>query len=210
MAVHVDFSAITAGATWQNVQCEKCKKHYHYPLVREAKASVRAAYGIRQGAAEERAAKTAQYKLMKLLEQGVEIVPCPSCGWVQQDMIREARRRTARWLIYLAALCFIAGLALAMYPLGELLSVTDPEVTPAEKTRAIVGLLIGTGAAVALLIVRRMLQSTVNPNSHYPKPPEPIPGMPAGIPGKAPRELLGRTTATDVSRRVGVDGGLLP
>ena len=68
------------GASWQTVHCEKCNKPYHYALVRSAEATVRAAYGLRQGAAEDRADKTAQAKLMKLLERGVEIVPCPTCG----------------------------------------------------------------------------------------------------------------------------------
>ena len=104
MAIHVDFDAAATGATWQNVTCEKCHKPYHYALVRDANASVRAAYGMMQASAERRAEKTAEYRLMKLLERGVDLVPCPACGWYQDDMVREGRRRTARWLIGVAAL----------------------------------------------------------------------------------------------------------
>jgi hypothetical protein len=45
-----------------------------------------------------------------------------------------------------------------------------------------------------------MIQSSVNPNTAYPKKPEPIPGMPVGIPGKAPRGHLGRIVADGLIR----------
>lgn len=194
MTIHVDFHATSAGAAWQTVHCERCNNPYHYALVRRGEATVRAAFGVGQSSAETRAEKTSQYRLMQALEKGVEIVPCPSCGWVQDDMVREARRRTARWLLFLAALCFGAGVCLAIYPLGESLSVADPEVTPAEKNRATVGFLIGLGAAIALLIVRRTIQSTINPNAGHPKRPQPLPGAPLGIPGKAPVLPRGATS----------------
>lgn len=209
MAVHVDFQATAGGSTWRNVTCEKCKKPYHYALVREAKASVRAAYALRQNAAEDRAEKTAEYRLMQLLEKGVDLVPCPACGWVQEEMVAEGKRRTARWLIFLAGLCAIAGLAMAMMPMGELMFVAEPEVTPAEKTRAIIGAILGFGGPVACLVLRWMIQSRVNPNANYPKMPKPIPGMPVGIPGKAPRGQFDQRGITGTDRSVSIGNGLI-
>src|SRR5688500_8388035 len=194
MPFHVDFSAAASGASWRTVHCEKCNKPYHYALVRRAEATVTAAYGFGQGSAEDRADKTAQAKLMKRLEGDVEIVPCPICGWVQEDMVREARRRTARWLMYLAMVALAVGLCFAAFPVGESLFDPDADVTPAEKSRAAAGFLVAAGTAAAALIFRRMIQSMINPNAEYPKRPQPIPGMPVGIPGKAPVLPRGATS----------------
>jgi len=44
-----------------------------------------------------------------LLEIGIEVIPCPACGWYQSNMIPKARRRHRRWMVYVGQ-CLTIGL----------------------------------------------------------------------------------------------------
>src|SRR5437763_961326 len=96
------FSSSVTLSRAADVVCEKCSCAYRYQLVRRGTASASAPYYVGQASAKERAAKSSQKAALKKLKAGVEPVACPDCGWFQADMVREIRRRTARWLIWVA------------------------------------------------------------------------------------------------------------
>jgi hypothetical protein len=105
-----EVTAEDAGATIKRVPCERCGAEYHYQLRRTAKGSVNSFLGIDDG----RAATKATTTLLRKLDTGCEPVPCPKCGWYQQDMIRRARRMRHRWML---------GLAVSLFPISIFVAI---------------------------------------------------------------------------------------
>src|SRR5690242_15731697 len=95
------FTTTVVGRRWEKVTCEKCQAEFHYELVRIGVGSSSAPYYIGQDSARQRASGTAQRNLDKRLAREAELVPCPKCRWVNQDLIRRYRRslyRAGPWL----------------------------------------------------------------------------------------------------------------
>ncbi|MDB5330240.1 MAG: hypothetical protein JWP03_1391, partial [Phycisphaerales bacterium] len=139
-----------------------------------------------------RAAAVAEARVIRALDGGGEVVPCPACGWVQAEMVREQRNRVApplRKLALIAAAAGAIGWLFLVFP-QWFLSPADGRVAIRWGTPNAL-LAAGGGCAVLLLALRAMLRSRVNPNANYPRP-TPVPGAINGRPGKAPKELLER------------------
>src|SRR5262249_42672809 len=93
------YSSERVGARTKQVRCERCGANYEYRCVRRTVGQGGAVFGI--GAAE--AQQQADYQADRLLElrlsQGIDPVPCPACGWVQQAMVNELNRHRHRWMV---------------------------------------------------------------------------------------------------------------
>jgi hypothetical protein len=97
--------AVARGQTTKVVRCEACKQSYTYELKRTG-------YGVADEAsvgAYSLAEQRAEADLQQLLATGIEVIPCPACGWYQSNMIPEAQRRHRRWMLY-AGQCLTIGL----------------------------------------------------------------------------------------------------
>ena len=79
-----------SGDVLRHVTCERCKRGFDYRLERStAIDTVPLPMLVRQAEA------ICQRRLAARLATDVEPVACPSCGWMQAEMVEELRRRFA-------------------------------------------------------------------------------------------------------------------
>ena len=187
--MHWAASTTRAGGVSRNVRCEKCGQWYHYDLVREAFGAARAGGPV---SAVQRAEAVAEARVIRALDVGGEVVPCPACGWVQAEMVREQQRRVAPTLGKLASILAAAGVIgwlFLVFPQWFMAPSDEPMAIRWGPANTV--LTVCVGWAVAVLALRSFLRSRVNPNANYPRP-TPVPGAINGRPGKAPKEQLER------------------
>jgi hypothetical protein len=96
------FKAESAGALVVGVDCEKCGYRYYYELARIGIGTGVAHFGIGAGGAERSAAAASERDLQKRLESEAELVPCPNCNWISDELVRGYRRTRFRPLAKLA------------------------------------------------------------------------------------------------------------
>jgi hypothetical protein len=182
---HWEASASHAAARFQNVRCEKCGQFYHYPIFREGFGSYAA---IDEDAAVHAASSIAQARVINAIDRGVEIVPCPSCGWVQDDMVREMKRRTAQPLHFIGiALVVIAALIVLGVGIQRLF-VIEGEIEPWRLNPMLPTSLAGAG--VVAFVLRLTLQRRIDPNRGGRA--RELPSAVLAIPGKATADMLQR------------------
>jgi hypothetical protein len=104
------FNATALGSLVKCVACEKCGGHFFYQLVRVGAASAHAPYYLDQDRAAGQAQWRAEANLAEQLHGQTELVPCPHCGHIQQEMIEFVRARMYRELVVLGWVVSIAGL----------------------------------------------------------------------------------------------------
>lgn len=104
------------GKTWKVVRCETCRQNYAYELKRTGRGSANSVFGGGHRIAEQRA----EENLQKLLAIGIEVIPCPTCGWYQSSMIPKARRLHRRWMLYVGQ-CLTIG-AIPLMIIGGLIN----------------------------------------------------------------------------------------
>src|SRR3954467_6243330 len=85
-----------SGSTIKAAQCESCGLDYFYDIERTAVGSGVGLLFLDNAGTQQRAQAEADEKLKKQLDTEIEVVPCPSCGWVHSDMDSLARRRFHR------------------------------------------------------------------------------------------------------------------
>ncbi|HEY8505686.1 MAG TPA: hypothetical protein VIL46_13970, partial [Gemmataceae bacterium] len=91
----------------KRVACEECGFKYAYSVERSGSGTAsRMVFGD-----DDRATRDATYEaeaeLEENLEEGVEAVPCPNCGHVQDHMIQRAKWSHHRWMVYWPCQVFI-------------------------------------------------------------------------------------------------------
>ena len=98
-------TASVPGQTTKVVRCEACGRNYAYELKRMGHGQADGHSGNSSSLARQRA----EADLQHLLEIGMEVIPCPACGWYQSNMIPKVRRRHRRWMVYVGQ-CLTIGL----------------------------------------------------------------------------------------------------
>lgn len=105
-----------SGAVLKPVQCECCQTEFLYLARRKGVGSGLRLFFLDNEGAEARAGVSAEANLKASLGKAVDAVACPSCGCLQQDMIRQGKRSRFRWTLgiglFAAALLFLRGLAI--------------------------------------------------------------------------------------------------
>lgn len=96
----MNYSAVAVGGTFKAVRCEACRHEYVYHLIREGSGDKTSILFLDNDGAKATAEAEAKEELGRLLEKGVELVPCPACGHYQENMRRKARRLHRRWMLY--------------------------------------------------------------------------------------------------------------
>jgi hypothetical protein len=99
-----------------------------------------------------------------MLETGIEVIPCPACGWYQSNMIRKARSLYRSWRFYIGVglwLVSVIPVPLAVGIYVGLQRVGNPP-TPWLIFGAALVCLFAAGTAV--LIWERNLAQNYDPN----------------------------------------------
>jgi hypothetical protein len=93
--IHAEMVVSAAGSTLRCVRCENCGSDYIFEARFRASASIaHSPWSLKQANnARDDAEDEAQRNLARMLRHLVYPVPCPSCGWYQEDMIEEIQRR---------------------------------------------------------------------------------------------------------------------
>jgi Zn ribbon nucleic-acid-binding protein len=114
------YSVTATGAVLKWVRCDACGVEYQYKLQRKARGEGRSILFLDEEGALSRASSSASAELHYKLQHGVDVVPCPACGHVQQRMFRKARREHRRWMLTLGLVltCLSPPLALAGLVIG--------------------------------------------------------------------------------------------
>jgi hypothetical protein len=114
----------------KTVHCESCHAEYVYRLERTRTGSGTSDVLFFDAAgATERATQEAHKKLRHSLQDGVDLVPCPACGWYQQDMVCEGKERRYGWMVVLGLVLIVGLFPLAMIFL-VICSLTCPPGPP--------------------------------------------------------------------------------
>jgi hypothetical protein len=97
------------GSAVKAVVCENCNYYYAYRLSREAVGDSTGFLVPDYETAQQRASD----KLRELLERGCDPVPCPECGWYQQNMVTRARQLKYRPLLIIGVVLIIIVMVLS-------------------------------------------------------------------------------------------------
>jgi hypothetical protein len=162
------------------VRCEKCRCEYFFKLARVGAGSAQAPYGIGTKRAARVADERARRDLEKRLERDTEIVPCPRCGWINDDMVSRYRlgryRRWTMYAVWIALLGTILPLIVAWF-----LSIGPAADRGSVPYWMIGGPAASVGLAALLLLSRIWLRKRIQPNRDYPLPPTLPPGGPTPL-----------------------------
>jgi hypothetical protein len=116
----------------------------------------------------------------------VELVPCPSCGWVNKGAVKAYRKRFHRNLPWLAAAIVPGGYTVASC-LFVGLEKLFPRRSPVPISIALVLTAVSLFSPLWLLVLKAFLRRRINPNKSYPGRPEvPLGTPPAILEKKAP------------------------
>lgn len=157
-------SARASRAVERPVTCEECGTRYVYVLEREARV-----YGFSSildhltGRARQRAEEFAERALERKLRLACEVAPCPKCGHVQRDMVREARRRHLRWLRRTG--WWFTALVVAVGVCNRITEIETDEPRLMSWSLFLGLLAIGPG----LILVHTLLASAHDPNDEHPE-----------------------------------------
>lgn len=163
----VNYTATVKGSTPVAVRCEKCGHKYYYLLVCTAVGRGQAPYGLGAEAAKERARAAAERQLRRMLETEIVPVPCPQCGWYQEEMIPQLKAPRLRWMRFVGISGVVVGGLVAVVATlltaasGERHSTIEPAAVVVAWGVTAITLLGG----IALLLVRRHKNAGYDPNN---------------------------------------------
>jgi hypothetical protein len=174
------FTATQTGQRLERVTCEKCGTVFHYELTRVGLGKGSAPYLIGQAAASQRAEAAAEKDLRKRLDEEAELVACPKCHWVNQELIDRYRRRQYRRAPLLIVVIFIAGFVAAPM-LGAGLTEAFGYGSRAPSIVTLTVMAVCLSSPVWVLLGRRQLRGRIDPNITYPRRPTVPPGTPPSL-----------------------------
>jgi hypothetical protein len=171
------FHAEQVGQRIARVECAKCGCEYFYQLTRIGSGRGVAPYGMGVEEAKRSANEGSQRDLEQRLTFEAELVPCPKCNWINDDLVEGYRRGQYGVLLGIAVLGGLIG------TLTSLIFAWFISRGPAADRPALPYFLFGgptlfISSAVGLILLRIWLQSRIQPNRNFPYAPR----VPAGTP----------------------------
>ncbi len=158
------YTSTTSGAVFKFVGCEQCRVEYVYQLQRTAEGQGTSLLFLDNEGAEDRASSRAKESLRRKLERGVDLAPCPACGWYQQRMVLKARKEHYRWML-ITGFCLALGL-IPIAVFGGVLNAPKPRnpepVIPWSLFLAVLGAL--AVISVGLMLGKFILSWHYDPN----------------------------------------------
>src|SRR5262249_46676161 len=91
-------NAEKVGARLVRVLCTRCGCEDFYKFTRTGSGSAQAPYGLGVGRATAKANAKAQKDLQRRMASEAELVPCPQCNWINEDLVAGFRRGSYRKL----------------------------------------------------------------------------------------------------------------
>jgi hypothetical protein len=147
-----DHTARLTASVVKEVTCEKCGEQFVYALQRTETGTGTSFYGLDEEGASDRAARRAVEHLQEAIANAFELVPCPSCGTYQAQMVQFMKNAHLKWMQVLGLA--LIGLAIVLFAFGAF-SAHGPWIVTAAAL-----LLIGVG----LMAYRRWQADLYDPN----------------------------------------------
>jgi hypothetical protein len=169
-------NAERVGGRIVRVQCTRCGCEYFFQFTRIGVGKSEAPYGLGVDRATRKANERAQKDLDRRLASEAELVPCPKCNWINEELIAGYRRGSYYKLGYAARLIAVFGVVIGVV-IEAILGVLEPGLlvyfllVPAS-----VFLLSG-----GVLVLRQWLRGRIQPNADHPLPPKLPPGSPPAL-----------------------------
>lgn len=162
------------------VRCDRCGCEYCYELARVGVGRATAHYGIGTQCAGHHAVEQSQRDLVNRMTNEAELVPCPQCDWIGEDLIAGYRLSRYRRLSKIAACIGFFG------SIASLLCAWFISQGPAADRNAlplflIWGPLICVGSAIGIIGLRSWLRRRIQPNKNFPLPPRVPNGTPPAM-----------------------------
>ncbi len=171
------FDSATAGTRLVGVECDQCATRYFFELARVGTASAAAPYGLGSDTAADIASAGSQTELQERLASEAELVPCPACHWINEELVSGYRQSRYRAVLPLAFFIAVAGLAASF--MSALFVWNGPQVDHWLLPWFLAG---GTSISLAIFgllqLVRNIARSRIRPNREFPATPR----VPAGTP----------------------------
>jgi hypothetical protein len=157
------YSESRTGHRLARVECDRCGCEYFYQLSRIGTGTGTAPYFIGTGRAQRAAARRASRDLQRRLERETELVPCPKCSWIS-DQLADAYRRTRYKFLGKVAFYIWLTTTVAVVALLPLLGFGPDALLPVALVLS--GLVLVAGGVLG---VRAVLRSRIRPNANYPE-----------------------------------------
>lgn len=155
-----------AGKKVKAVHCDKCGQDYFYHMTRKAETVAKVTLLRGRSGAQDAADQLAQHRVKEMLEEDVDLVPCPNCNWVSAAMVKQFARQKYGWLRELGLLPVVAGI-IAGVIINFNSSGGDSDASVLPITLIILGFILTAG----ILILQWYLKKNYNPNANHPALP---------------------------------------
>lgn len=170
-------TASSAGGTIAKVSCDKCQSEYYYELTRVGTSTGHSPYGIAISSLEETARERSKDELVSRLQSEAELVPCPNCGWINDELVTGFRRGRYRGFGLAALLTMIVGTVVSF--VASWFVYLGPQVDRWSLPYLLVGgPLLSICLGIMMLALQHGLRLFIRPNANYPLPPS----LPVGTP----------------------------
>jgi hypothetical protein len=153
------YTATATAFAARSVHCEHCGERYLYDVPRDGEGKGTSLFFLDNEGACARANARAQRQAQRRVQKDIELVPCPTCGSFQKNMVALIRRRHWRWLKFLG----VPALVVCLLSFG-LLQVANQNQESLELIAISAGAL-----GVGLLSLRLLLASCHAPNAGNPE-----------------------------------------
>jgi hypothetical protein len=173
-------NAQSVGQRVVNVECNKCGCQYFYVLTRIGVGEGTAPFSIGTANATRSAQQESQRDVEQQLAAEAELVPCPSCHWINEDLIHGFRLGRHRRAGMLALGLGSIGSVICVV-IGWVLSIGPAVNRDAAPFLMFGGPLFFVSLAAAILLHRRWVWSRIQPNRDFPLPPKLPPGTPPAL-----------------------------
>jgi hypothetical protein len=166
-----------AGTRFVRVECDQCGCEYFYELARIGSGSAPAPYGLGTTAAESSARDQSQRDLLERLTHEAELVPCPKCNWINDELVQGYRQGRYRHIGMLALGVGFFG-TIAAWCCSWFIAIGPPVDRAALPYFLVGGPIAFVSLAFAMILLRNRLRSLIQPNVNFPL--EPL--LPVGSP----------------------------
>ncbi len=152
------YTSTVTGSDIKTVECENCKQTFVYEVICTADGQQTDFLWMDKSGATDRAESAAEQSLNEQLNQAIEVVPCPTCGWIQQEMCWLIFRRRHR-------LIFVVGLLIAIALLVWAISIIDKPNSISTQLLTVSGIIGAISVFLGYPLARLF-----DPNKNHPGP----------------------------------------
>lgn len=178
--VGMRYTSFVVGRQIEQVTCEKCQTQFCYELTRIGTGVSHSPYFLDEASAPNRAQGRAQGDMGKRLQREAEMVPCPKCGWVNEDLIKVYRKLKYRRLPWLAVAIVPVGFFAALFLGAGLARVFGGDSDVPWMSRLAL-LIVCLSSPAWIFLLRGWLRRRIDPNRTYPQRPVVPLGTPPAV-----------------------------